>query len=102
MKELERIPVIYLNRDRIQIIVHGNKSSYAAELKHQLTLFQQKARSFIEKRILNDMLERALDNSLRKYPEDVSMSEEMMNYLWAETEKEIIPWIMNRIGNRKL
>lgn len=102
VKELEQVPVIHLSRTNVQQSVNGNESSYVTGLKRQITLFQQKANSIIREQILSDMWERALDNSLKKYPEDVLISEEMIKELLDEMEKEIIPWIANMIMRKTI
>ena len=101
-EEIGKIPDIRLDRDEVQKIVQGNETSWAEGLKQQMILFQRKAGKIVEARVSHAMWERAMDNSLKKYPEGVLISEEMIKELKKELEKEIIPWYVSRICKEEI
>ena len=101
-KEISKEVSFQLTRSEVLELVRGKEVLWAEGLKRQMILFQQKAGEINKKRILDTMWERALDNSLKKYPEGIPITEEMMAEFIKELEKEIIPWYVSRICGEDL
>lgn len=102
VKEVPKTVSLRLPRSEISRITQGKENTWTEGLKRQMILFQQKAGEINKKRILDTVWERALDNSLKKYPEGIPITEEMMAEFIKELEKEIIPWYVSRICGEDL
>lgn len=97
MKEFSRQISLSLSRSDILKLVSGNEAFWVDGLIRQMKLFQKKAGEINRNRITDVMWERALENSLKQYPEDILITEEMIKELLKELEKELIPWYVSRI-----
>ena len=68
---------------------------------HQIYTLMEKIQKKQSNDHVHDLLEKALDNSLRKYPEGTLITEEMCEELTNETMTQVVPWLLHIFNNQK-
>lgn len=97
--EITREYTLELSKDEI---IQGIKAPFPMkEFEHHLNLLMGKVLKKQDTDHINSLSETAINNSLKKYPEGTLIDEKMCNELVNETMKQITPWILHNLKDKK-
>lgn len=72
-------------------------AEWTQDLFNHMRIFLKKADDIVRETVRDKMLDRAIENSFKKHPEGIPITEEMMQEFLGELEKELIPWYVSRM-----
>lgn len=85
------------SKEELQHILKDRPAEWTQDLFNHMRIFLKKADDIVRETVRDKMLDRAIENSFKKHPEGIPITEEMMQEFLGELEKELIPWYVSRM-----
>lgn len=102
--ELHKVCDIKLQKEQIDYVISNNyyKMTYISKLQKEMAKLMNIICIRNEDIHRTNLINRSIDNSFGKHPDDTPITEEMFNELVKEFQKNLAPYIINRMERKGL
>jgi len=97
--EVQREYTLEISKDEISNVLNKNELPID-QMSAEINQFMKKVFDKQNKDHIDELLNNALENSLKKYPEGEIITEEMHKELINETMKQITPWLLHNLKDK--